>query len=93
MKRWARFLAAIGGAVLAAFYVSGKAQDAPYPKKANIEITVLFPAGTSADITARLLAQGLARNLGVNVLAVNRPGAGGAIGYKYVSSQIGRAHV
>src|ERR1700704_4200899 len=63
------------------------AQEAPYPKRANVEITVLFPAGTSADITARLLAAGMARNLGANVVVFNRPGAGGAIGYKYAASQ------
>jgi len=66
---------------------SAFAQDAPYPKRANVEITVLFPAGTSADITARLLAAGMAKNLGANVVVVNRPGAGGAIGYKHVASQ------
>ena len=63
------------------------AQDIAYPKRANIEVTVLFPAGSSADVTARLLAQGIAKNLGANVIVVNRPGAGGAIGYKYVASQ------
>ena len=63
------------------------AQDAPYPKKGNIEITVLFPAGSSADVTARLLAQGMAKQLDANVVVVNRPGAGGAIGYKYVAGQ------
>ncbi len=63
------------------------AQDAPYPKRGNIEITVLFPAGSSADVTARLLAQGMSKQLGANVIIVNRPGAGGAIGYKYVAAQ------
>jgi tripartite-type tricarboxylate transporter receptor subunit TctC len=63
------------------------AQEAAYPKRANVEITVLFPAGTSADITARLLAAGMAKNLGANVVVFNRPGAGGAIGYKHVASQ------
>jgi tripartite-type tricarboxylate transporter receptor subunit TctC len=63
------------------------AQDVPFPKRGNIEMTVLFPAGTSADVTARLLAQGMAKQLGTNVVVVNRPGAGGAIGYKYVASQ------
>lgn len=62
-------------------------QEAPFPQKGNIEITVLFPAGSSADITARVLAEGMARQLGVNVLVVNRPGAGGAVGYKYAASQ------
>ena len=86
MKTWIRFFAAVGGAALAAFSVSSSAQEAPYPK-GNIEMTVLFPAGSSADVTARLLAQGMARQLGVNVVAVNRPGAGGAIGYKHVAAQ------
>ena len=63
------------------------AQDAPYPKRGNVEITVLFPAGTSADITARLLAQGMGKHLGANVVVFNRPGAGGAIGYRYVAGQ------
>lgn len=86
MKTWIRFFAAVGSAALAAFSVSSGAQDVPYPK-GNIEMTVLFPAGSSADVTARLLAQGMARQLGVNVAAVNRPGAGGAIGYKYIAAQ------
>jgi tripartite-type tricarboxylate transporter receptor subunit TctC len=48
---------------------------------------VLFPAGSSADVTARMLADGMSRHLGQRVLVVNRPGAGGAIGYKYVAAQ------
>jgi tripartite-type tricarboxylate transporter receptor subunit TctC len=63
------------------------AQEAPFPQKGALEITVLFPAGSSADVTARLLAEGMAKQLGASVLAVNRPGAGGAIGYKYVAAQ------
>jgi tripartite-type tricarboxylate transporter receptor subunit TctC len=63
------------------------AQEAPYPQKGPIEITVLFPAGSSADITARVLAEGMARQLAANVIVVNRPGAGGAIGYRYVAAQ------
>src|SRR5256714_5635838 len=51
------------------------------------EITVLFPAGTSADVTARMLADGMAKHLGQRVLVVNRPGAGGAIGYKHGANQ------
>jgi tripartite-type tricarboxylate transporter receptor subunit TctC len=75
------------GAALALAAAPAAAQDVPYPKRGNVEITVLFPAGTSADVTARLLAQGLARQLGANVIVVNRPGAGGAIGYKHVAAQ------
>ncbi len=76
---------AIVGALLAA---AVQAQETSFPQKAPIEITVLFPAGTSADVTARLLADGMSKQLGgAKVLVVNRPGAGGAIGYKYVASQ------
>ncbi|HEX2198752.1 MAG TPA: tripartite tricarboxylate transporter substrate binding protein [Burkholderiales bacterium] len=63
------------------------AQEAPYPQRAPVEITVLFPAGSSADVTARMLADGMSRHLNQKVLVVNRPGAGGAIGYKYVQAQ------
>ena len=58
-----------------------------FPQRGPLEITVLFPAGTSADVTARMLADGMAKHLGQRVLVVNRPGAGGAIGYKHVRSQ------
>jgi tripartite-type tricarboxylate transporter receptor subunit TctC len=58
-----------------------------FPNRGPLEITVLFPAGTSADVTARMLADGMSRQLGQRVLVVNRPGAGGAIGYKYVQAQ------
>jgi tripartite-type tricarboxylate transporter receptor subunit TctC len=63
------------------------AQEPPFPQKGTIEVTVLFAAGSSADITARLLAEGMSKHLPGNVIVVNRPGAGGAIGYKHVASQ------
>ena len=67
--------------------LSASAQEPPFPQKGTIELTVLFPAGSSADITARLLAEGMSKHLPGNVIVVNRPGAGGAIGYKHVASQ------
>jgi len=72
-------------ALLAAGAAPVAAQD--FPGGNPIEITVLFPAGSSADVSARLLADGMSRRLGVNVLVVNRPGAGGALGYRYVAGQ------
>jgi tripartite-type tricarboxylate transporter receptor subunit TctC len=62
-------------------------QEPPFPQRGPLEITVLFPAGSSADITARMLADGMSKQLSQRVLVVNRPGAGGAIGYKHVASQ------
>jgi len=75
----------LAGALLAA---AVQAQEPSFPHKGPMEITVLFPAGTSADVTARLLADAMSKQLGgAKVLVVNRPGAGGGIGYKYVASQ------
>ncbi|WP_142848638.1 tripartite tricarboxylate transporter substrate binding protein [Telmatospirillum sp. J64-1] len=57
-----------------------------YPSR-PIEMTVLFGAGSSADLAARALADGLSKELGVPVPVVNRPGGGGAVGYSYVRDQ------
>src|SRR5690348_1820120 len=70
---------------LVLFSLTAQAQD--FPQKGPVEMTVLFPAGSSADVTARMLADGMSGPLGQKVLVVNRPGAGGAIGYKYVAAQ------
>jgi tripartite-type tricarboxylate transporter receptor subunit TctC len=67
------------------FSITTEAQD--FPQRNPLEITVLFPAGSSADVTARMLAEGMSKALGQRVLVVNRPGAGGAIGYRYVAAQ------
>jgi tripartite-type tricarboxylate transporter receptor subunit TctC len=85
---------AVFGAVIfmaAALPVTAQAQD-DFPGGKPIELTVLFPAGTSADVTARVLADGMSKQLNTNVLVVNRPGAGGAIGYKYVAAQSAGGH-
>src|SRR6266853_5842685 len=87
MNAWTRNLALGGAAVFFGLAAPSRAQEAPYPHKGSIEITVLFPAGSSADVTARLLAEGMAKRLTADVVVVNRPGAGGAIGYKYVANQ------
>src|SRR5438034_331232 len=73
--------------ILACAAFAAAAQEPAFPKRGPIEITVLFPAGSSADVAARLLADGMSKNLGQTVVVFNRPGAGGAIGYKHVASQ------
>ncbi len=85
--------ARVAAALLAAsaWHASAHAQEA-FPGGKPIELTVLFPAGTSADVTARVLADGLSKQLNTHVLVVNRPGAGGAIGYKYVAAQSTGGH-
>ena len=55
VKTWGRLVVVVAGAAALASAAPAMAQEAPYPK-ANIDMTVLFPAGTSADVTARVLA-------------------------------------
>ena len=67
------------------------AQEA-FPGRKPIEFVVLFPAGSSADVTARVLAEGVAKHLGTNIVVVNRPGGGGAVGYRYAAAQAPDGH-
>ena len=53
--------------------------------KPPIQLVVLFPGGSSADISARVLAEGMAKSLHETVIVINKPGGGGAVGYKYVA--------
>jgi tripartite-type tricarboxylate transporter receptor subunit TctC len=57
-----------------------------FPTK-PIELTVLFGAGSGADLLARKLAEAAAKDLGQPVAVVNRTGAGGAVGYTHVQGQ------
>src|ERR1700730_10449195 len=48
----------------------------PFPDRKPVEMTVMFGAGSAADVTARYLADGMATALGVPVPVVNRTGGG-----------------
>jgi tripartite-type tricarboxylate transporter receptor subunit TctC len=65
---------------------SGQSQPAQFPNK-PIEMTVPFGAGNAADVTARHLADGMTKRLGVPVPVVNRTGGGGAVAFTHVSQQ------
>src|SRR5438876_5662115 len=67
-----KFFAALAYAAAIGSTGTAYAQE-PFPQKGVIEITVLIPAGSPADVTARQLADGLPRQLGANVLLGNRP--------------------
>jgi tripartite-type tricarboxylate transporter receptor subunit TctC len=67
--------------------VAAPAFSQSYPGGKPIEMTVMFGAGSASDITARQLAEGMAKVLGAPVPVVNRTGAGGAVGYLHVSQQ------
>lgn len=71
----------IPGAVLSVLAtIGGFAHASPekFPEK-PITILVGYPAGQSVDILARLIGEGLSKNLGQPVIVENRPGAGGTI--------------
>jgi tripartite-type tricarboxylate transporter receptor subunit TctC len=56
---------------------------AEYPTK-PIEIIVTYAPGGSTDTSARLTAPGVTKLLGQPVVVINKPGAGGALGYDQV---------
>ena len=63
----------------AACAMSGTFVQAQMPNK-PITLIVPFAAGGNLDIVARLIAPGLAKQLGQSVVVHNRPGAGGVLG-------------
>src|SRR5712671_4483955 len=85
MRMIARTVGAAAGAALMMVSVAAVAQQFPAGKP--VEMTVMFGAGSAADVTARELAKGMEKALGVPVPVVNRTGGGGAIGYSHVQQQ------
>jgi len=85
MRMIARTVGAAAGA--AAVMVSMAAVAQQFPAGKPVEMTVMFGAGSAADVTARHLADGMSKSLGVPVPVVNRTGGGGAIGYSHVQQQ------
>jgi tripartite-type tricarboxylate transporter receptor subunit TctC len=79
----------IGSGILVAVALcaGAPASAQQFPQGKPVEMTVMFGAGSAADVTARYLADGMARALNVPVPVVNRTGGGGAIGYNHVSQQ------
>ena len=75
---------ALGAAALAVAAPAVLAQ-AQYPAK-EIKIVCAFPAGGGTDLTARLLADQIAKPLGQSVIVENRTGASGMIGTGAVAS-------
>jgi tripartite-type tricarboxylate transporter receptor subunit TctC len=75
-----RRLALALGSLLTASWVM--AQDFPVKP---VRMVVPFAAGTTTDIVARAVAEGMARQLGQSVVVENRAGAGGGIGSDLVA--------
>ena len=51
-----------------------------------ITLIVAWPAGGGSDISMRLIADALSKQIGVPVVVLNKPGAGGAIGHREIAN-------
>ena len=60
------------------------AQTATWPER-PVHLIVPFPAGSSSDIVARVVAKGLSDRLGQQLVVENRPGASGNVGTEAVA--------
>jgi tripartite-type tricarboxylate transporter receptor subunit TctC len=62
-----------------------RAHAQAFPGK-PIELIIPFGAGGSADIEGRIIARAAEKILGVAVVPINKPGAGGALAYTHVKN-------
>ena len=70
---------AIAAATVPAFTTLDAIAQAAWPSR-SIRLICGYPAGSSPDVQARLLAEPLSKALGQPVVVDNKPGAGGNIG-------------
>ncbi|MGH6673579.1 MAG: Bug family tripartite tricarboxylate transporter substrate binding protein [Xanthobacteraceae bacterium] len=80
-KAIAFFIATLAVAAGGSF---GAARAAAWPDR-PIHFIVPFPAGSSSDIVARIVAQGLGKRLGQTFVVEDRPGASGEVAAEYVA--------
>lgn len=85
MKKLLSAVAAVSAA-LSLISAAVPAQAQAYPAK-PLRLILPFPPGGGTDILGRILAQRLGETLGQQVIAENRPGAGGNVGAEYTARQ------
>src|SRR5260370_31733103 len=66
------------------FFAATVANAQDYPTR-PVRLIVAFPAGGTADRTARLIAAKMANTLGGAIAVENKPGANGAVAAQYVA--------
>ncbi len=72
------------GIALLATVIGGAAMAADYPGR-PVRLIVPFASGSATDTSARIYANELSKQMGQQVVADNRPGAGGAIGMQLLA--------
>ena len=94
MKRNPRGLALAAALVAAAFATPVAAQSVDHAKlkpadfpTQPIEMTVVYPAGGGADLTARLLAKTMEQISSQRILVNNRTGGAGMVGHAWLATQ------
>jgi len=64
----------------------GSAPAAGFPEKGrSVTLIVSYPPGGGTDITGRLLGPMLEKELGTPVQVLNKPGAGGQVGFTEIA--------
>jgi tripartite-type tricarboxylate transporter receptor subunit TctC len=81
-RRFGWATAALVLALSVALAPIARAQD--YPAR-TVKIVVPFPAGGTADVMPRIIADWLSRKWGQSVIIENRSGAGGNVGAEVVA--------
>jgi len=74
------FAAALAASPLIARTVRAQRGAPSFPDRA-ITMIIGYPAGGGTDVAGRLLARVMEKDLGQSIVVVNRPGAGGEIGF------------
>ncbi|MGY0215935.1 Bug family tripartite tricarboxylate transporter substrate binding protein [Endozoicomonadaceae bacterium StTr2] len=83
MKNMKKSLTILAGAL--AVCLSAGAAQAGYPEK-PIKVVVPYGAGGDSDLTTRIWADAVEKELGVPVVVINKPGGGGIVGTAFVAN-------
>jgi tripartite-type tricarboxylate transporter receptor subunit TctC len=81
-----RFTLSAAAALAAASLLAAASAQAQgrYPER-PVHLVVPFPPGGTSDISGRILADALAKELGQPIVVENRAGAGGSVGARHVA--------
>jgi len=77
MRRFSRSICLLGLVVVSTFATQSHAQN--YPKR-PVSLIISIPAGGGGDVNARLIIDEIAKNIGTQVVPVNKPGASDTVG-------------